>query len=249
MNLPLIYAGIHQPSMAQHLPRVMVSVNRLLQRRSDFQPQNWILDSGAFSRITSGRGHLPVRSYAQQARRWSRCGNLQAVVTQDWMCEPFVLELTGLTVEEHQRRTTRNYLQLREELEGDIQVMPVIQGYTPEEYAQHTQELSQHLTTGAWVGLGSLCRRQSRSVEIAQVQSAVLRVRPDLRLHGFGVKTTALTNASVALRMHSVDSMAWSYAARREEAAHRRNSTEACQEWLRRVEAIRPRNAQAPMGI
>ena len=159
------------------------------------------------------------------------------------MCEPFVLELTGLTVEEHQRRTTRNYLQLREELEGDIQ------GYTPEEYARHTRELSQHLTTGAWVGLGSLCRRQSQSVEIARVQSAVLGVRPDLRLHGFGVKTTALTNASVALRLHSVDSMAWSYAARRKEAGRRRNSTEACQEWLRRVEGIRPRMAQAPLGF
>ena len=103
-----------------------------------------------------------------------------------------------------------------------------------------------HLPEGCWTGGGSLCRRQSRPVEIARVQSAVLQVRPDLRLHGSGVKATALVDASVALRFHSVDSMAWSYAARRQGG---RNSLQACREWLQRVEAIRPRRAQGVLGM
>ena len=45
---------------------------------------------------------------------------------------------------------------------------------------------------------------------------AVLDVRPDLRLHGFGVKFNALGCSSVRDRLYSADSMAWSFAARRQ---------------------------------
>ena len=45
---------------------------------------------------------------------------------------------------------------------------------------------------------------------------AIKRERPDLRLHGFGVKTTALASSVVRDCLYSADSMAWSYAARRE---------------------------------
>ena len=248
MNTPMIYPGIHQPSMAGNVPRCMISVNRLLHRRSDFAAQDWILDSGAFSRIFRQQGHLPLQEYADQIRRWSSCGNLQAAVAQDWMCEPEILQITGMTVEQHQLLTTENYLQLRE-LVDSAYVMPVIQGYQPWEYAQHTQDLSPHLEQCAWAGVGSVCRRQGSPQQVARVLSAILQVRPDLRLHGFGVKTTALSDASVALRFHSVDSMAWSYAARRQGSPGGRNSLRTCLEWLRKVENIRPRPAQGAMGI
>ena len=63
-RLHLVYAGIHQPSMARQLPSCMLSVNRLLGRSSNFHPHDWILDSGAFSRIASGRQNLTLREYA-----------------------------------------------------------------------------------------------------------------------------------------------------------------------------------------
>lgn len=47
------------------------------------------------------------------------------------------------------------------------------------------------------------------------VLDAILRLRPDLRLHGFGVKTTALANGAIRAALYSADSMAWSYNARR----------------------------------
>ena len=50
MTMPTVYAGIHHPAMAQHVPHTMVSINPLLNRRSDFYPNDWRLDSGAFSR-------------------------------------------------------------------------------------------------------------------------------------------------------------------------------------------------------
>ena len=114
----------------------MLSLNRIEHRTSDFRVNNWILDSGAFTRIASSRGHLPVEDYARQAARWASCGTLDAVVTQDYMCEPHILDLTGLTVPQHQQLSTENFLALRE-LVPHLYVMPVIQGYTPEEYADH----------------------------------------------------------------------------------------------------------------
>ncbi len=67
---------------------------------------------------------------------------------------------------------------------------------------------------GAWVGVGSICKRNGDPGAIAAVLQAIKRVRPDLRLHGFGLKTTALANSYVSSMLDTADSMAWSYSAR-----------------------------------
>ena len=43
---------------------------------------------------------------------------------------------------------------------------------------------------------------------------AIRRARPDLCLHGFGIKTTALGSGLVRDLLYTADSMAWSWAAR-----------------------------------
>jgi hypothetical protein len=56
--------------------------------------------------------------------RWSRCGKLAAAVTQDMMCEPFILDKTGLSVERHQEITIQRYQKI---VGGtDAYIMPVI---------------------------------------------------------------------------------------------------------------------------
>ena len=52
-------------------------------------------------------------------------------------------------------------------------------------------------------------------MSIMRVLSSVLHERPDLRLHGFGLKTTALSAPGITRMLYSADSMAWSYNARR----------------------------------
>ena len=39
---------------------------------------------------------------------------LDFVSPQDWMCEPWMVAKTGLSVEEHQERTVENFVRLRE---------------------------------------------------------------------------------------------------------------------------------------
>jgi hypothetical protein len=214
------YIGLHQPSDAKHFARSFVSVNRLRNRKSDFEVGAWIMDSGAFTEISKHRRYREgVGAYADQIVRWGRCGELEAAVAQDYMCEPWIIERTGLDVLTHQRLTVARYDLLTEELrwrECPTYVLPVLQGFEPESYVQHVQMYGDRLAEGAWVGVGSVCKRNANASEIERVLDAVRTERPDLRLHGFGLKTTALRSGFVRASLYSADSMAWSYAARRQ---------------------------------
>lgn len=189
----------------------MVSVNVLRERISDFAVGKWILDSGAFSEISQyGYYRFEVGEYASQIRRWSECGELEIAVSQDWMCEPFILERTGLTIGEHQRLTIERYDSLSNE-SLPVPVMPVLQGYASSDYLCHLQEYGDRLVTGAWVGVGSVCRRNGNPGEILNILRGIKLLRSDLRLHGFGLKAIALESPEIRELLYSCDSMAWSY--------------------------------------
>lgn len=216
MNVPRFFVGLHQPSDARHVTSpAFVSVHRLTGRRSAFTAGDWILDSGAFTTIAKHGGYPePVSVYAAEIRRVREWGNLLAAVSQDLMCEPIMLARTGLTVADHQRLTIERYDALLSESVG-VYIMPVLQGYEPVEYVAHIEQYGARLERGAWVGVGSVCKRNGDPRSIERVLHAIKRARPDLRLHGFGLKATAFTSSLVQSLLWSADSMAWSYAARR----------------------------------
>ncbi|MQG77194.1 MAG: hypothetical protein FI703_07715 [SAR202 cluster bacterium] len=99
---------------------------------------------------------MPIDQYASEINRWSKCGNLQAAVSQDYMCEQFILEITGLTVDDHQRLTIERYDALMA-TNPSVYILPVLQGFKPEEYQSHIQQYGERLALGAWVGVGSVC--------------------------------------------------------------------------------------------
>lgn len=210
------YVGLHQPSDAQHFDRCFISVNRLRKRKGPFKVDRWIMDSGAFTELERhGTYRHGVGEYAAEVRRWAGNGRLERAVAQDWMCEPFMLAKTGLTVEEHQRLTIERYDALLD-CELPVPVMPVLQGYAPEEYARHLEAYGERLTPGMWVGVGSVCKRNAKPESVCAVLDRIVRERPDLRLHGFGVKRTALLHSGVRSQLYSADSMAWSFSARKQ---------------------------------
>lgn len=177
---------------------VMVSVNALRDRRSDFEVGDWILDSGAFTEIARYGGYrYGVEEYYRQIVRWSSCGNLLAAVAQDWMCEPFVLSRTGLSMEQHQALTVERYDHLIALAPPVPIIMPVLQGYRVSDYLKCLTMYGDRLTPGAWVGVGSVCRRNGSPAEVADILCSIKLLRPDLRLHGFGLKILALENAEV----------------------------------------------------
>jgi hypothetical protein len=194
----------------------MVSVNRLRTRKRDLPINHWIMDSGAFTELaTYGAYREEPGAYAEQVNRWQRCGDLRAAVSQDYMCEPFMLERTGMSVEEHQQLTIDRYRQIKALCPASY-IMPVLQGYRPQQYVDHLLQYGKLLRHGAWVGVGSVCKRNRFAGSVEDVLLAIQSVRPDLRLHGFGVKLTALQSPYIRKALHSADSMAWSYSARKQ---------------------------------
>jgi hypothetical protein len=227
--------GIFRLNHAARFDRCCISVNRLVSRVSWFQCGSWMMDSGAFTELTRhGQYRHSVADYAFQIRRWAS-SLLVAAVSQDYMCEPFVLKKTGLTVREHQLRTVRRYEKLLEE-RLPVHIMPVLQGYDPREYVCHIRDYKDLLPDGAWVGVGSICKRNSKPEQVLKVLDAVHSERPDLHLHGFGLKISSLVCPGILKRLHSSDSMAWSFAGRRRGDGSDANSVGAAITYVRQVE-------------
>jgi len=212
------YVGIHQPSDAKHLGPVFVSVTRLSGprgRKTKFTDQDWILDSGAFTTLLRHGGYPDgVEQYAAMIRKWSG-GGLVAAVAQDYMCEPFMLAKTGKTIEEHQRLTIERYDALFACDCAGVYIMPVLQGYAPQDYVEHLRQYGDRLAPGAYVGVGSVCKRNGKPSSVLAVLAAIKSEKPDLRLHGFGIKTTSIRVPEIRAQLYSADSMAWSFHARK----------------------------------
>ena len=210
------YIGMHLPYLANNFEQTFISVNVLRRRKSDFQVNSWIMDSGAFTEIsTFGAYRTKVEDYAKLINRWSLCGNMELAVSQDYMCEPFILQKTGMNVTQHQQLTIERYKELLEQ-NTLTTILPVLQGYQPQEYVNHLKMYGCLLKENMRVGVGSVCKRNSKPQQIANVLEAIKQERPDLMLHGFGLKTTALLDNYICSLLYSADSMAWSFAARRE---------------------------------
>ena len=241
------YPGLHQPADAKRFQRCCISINRLDARVKPLGCPEVLIDSGAFTEV-SRHGEYRTRpaAYARRLRRLVGIAEIVAAVSQDYMCESFILERTGCNMAAHQLGTVKRYDQiLRQRL--PFHVMPVLQGYAPADYVRHLVISGERLTHGMWVGVGSLCKRNSRPEEILEVLTAIREVRPDLVLHGFGVKLTALMHGGVFDLLDTADSMAWSYAARKE--GRNANDWREARHFASRVEAIPAQPWQMPLPL
>jgi hypothetical protein len=221
------YLGTHQTGWLARAKVPLFVCDRRLRERTTLPraAAPWALDSGGFTELQMyGRWTVTPAEYIARVRRYrDEIGKLTWAAPQDWMCEPIIINGgqagpitfagTGLSVAEHQARTVANLVQLRE-MAPDLPFIPVLQGYTLDEY-EHCADLYHdagiNLATEPTVGLGSVCRRQATR-EIHQIVT-VIRARGITRLHGFGVKTLGLDLYGHLLA--SADSLAWSYDARR----------------------------------
>lgn len=232
------FTGLHQPSDASEFDAAFISVNRLRNRKAPIRARDWIMDSGAFTEIsTHGTYRHSVSEYAAEIRRWSKNGGvLLAAVAQDYMCEPWILDKTGLSVPDHQRLTIERYDDLLREDVGGVYIIPVLQGYAPADYVLHVRQYGERLAHGAWVGVGSVCKRNGDPRSIEAVLLAIKSERPDLRLHGFGLKTTALASGLVRELLYTADSMAWSFSARKQ--GRNGNDWREAKRWASRIEQM-----------
>lgn len=245
------YLGTHHPHWLRLTGVPLFVCHRTLKRYRTLPRAlgSWALDSGAFSEINSHGGFLDTpAAYARAVRRYQdEVGLLAWAAPQDWMCEPFILAKTGLTMTEHQQRTVHSYLELRS-IAPDLPFAPVLQGYrTADSYLRCADLYQQHgvdLQAEPIVGVGSVCKLQATPT-IAALFGALDSL--GLRLHGFGVKTEGLNLYGTALA--SSDSLAWSAAARnRKERLPGCLSHKNCANCLRYALAWRERVISRPLG-
>lgn len=211
--------GTHQPHWLglTEVP-LFVSRRRLCRRKTLPCARGvWALDSGGYTELSMfGRWTVSPRRYAEEARRYAaEIGKLAWAAPMDHMVEPWVLARTGLSVREHQRLTLENYLELRH-VAPDLPWVPVLQGWSNGEYIEHAAAYDRagvRLASLPLVGVGSVCRRQATAGVAVLLEELA---RAGLRTHCFGMKSSGLLRS--AGHVVSADSLAWSFAARRQAA-------------------------------
>lgn len=144
---------------------------------------------------------------------------------------------------EHQRLTIERYDELLP-LCRRVPLIPVLQGFTAQEYIDHLRSYGDRIEYGMWVGVGSVCKRNSNVQEVRTILSGIKKERPDIRLHGLGLKITALECPEIHGLLHSADSMAWSFAARME--GRNANDWREAKNYEQRIAAIQQRHALTP---
>jgi hypothetical protein len=216
------YLGVHDVSWLERTDApLFLSHARLSRNGRKKMPRaigRWALDSGGFSELSiRGKWTVTAPEYARAAESYAlQIGGLDWAAIQDWMCEPFVLSKTGLSVKEHQARTVASLLELRAlaPASSGVRWLPVLQGFSLAQYLECLEAYDKagvDLRNEPVVGIGSVCRRQ----HTAEAEETIRRLVDEyaLRLHGFGFKITGLRALGRVLT--SSDSMAWSFDARR----------------------------------
>ncbi len=178
----------------------------------------YAVDSGGFTELKDkGTWTRTPRQYVQDLRRiWEHVGPYDWAAPQDWMCENAIINGgwfggqyfvgTHLSVEEHQRRTVENFLELRSHA-PELRIAPVIQGTlnSYERCVELYENAGVDLRAEPVVGLGSVCRLQSTREGAAIVTAMAAH---GFKLHGFGFKILGLERVGHLLA--SADSAAWS---------------------------------------
>jgi hypothetical protein len=226
------WLGTHETSwLRKTTVPLFISHRRLAPRKTLPRAAGaWALDSGGFTELNKPphRYVMTEDEYVEAVQRYqAEIGGLAWAAPMDWMCEPFVLEQTGLTVREHQQRTVENYLRLRDR--GPF--IPVLQGWELSDYLDCITIYEAHgvdLTAVPLVGVGSVCRRQNED-DIGRIFWEINRA--GIRCHGFGVKKRGL--ALYGGLLASADSLAWSYNARKNPPlpGHTHKSCANCIDW------------------
>ncbi len=186
-------------------------------------PRNkWALDSGGFGELRkNGKYSYTPKQYIEAVNRL----NPDLFFSMDWMCEPTILKKTGLSVKDHQLKTTENIFAIKvlRERQGSAfrgassklrtysEFCGVIQGWSLDDYLVHIDQLKEHDCITPIMGIGSICRRHKEE-EIFEIISSIKKELPKTNLHGFGVKTSVIKKFPEVINLlDSIDSAAWGW--------------------------------------
>lgn len=200
------YVGSDRVNLLKKIDRPsMVSAYAVRDRKSDISinaNQNWMMDSGAFTQVTNfGDFVICPEKYIRIAMRFEHSGRLDCIATQDYMCEPDVINKLRekgreASVRIHQRKTIDRFIRLKKEARKQglgVPVMPVLQGWEVEDYVEHFKmyqdliNLPTHYylpgpygeyfpvkrNWNQWLGIGSTCKRNKNPEIVSNIIDAL----------------------------------------------------------------------------
>lgn len=234
------YTGIDDPKRAHLLNEhknielgFMLSANRIKNRKKAIPTEGkWMLDSGAFTQIsTFGKFFISEDKYVEIIKRHED-ENLVCAATQDYMCEPHILEKTGKTVREHIRMTVQRYFNILKKMRKagcSTMLLPVLQGMDVQDYAECLDLYEdgwrklenmygflyrfggEEFTRPDRIGFGSMCKRNGNPGPVESILDQLGDRLRKFKIHLFGFKTTGLNiKWEIASRIESADSFAYS---------------------------------------
>jgi len=170
------------------------------------------VDSGGFHHMMNGCGEYQSSDieYADYLVEYEP----EFYALRDYPCEPELLSDLHRTVKGQQERTTNHHAKLLNELRDrgiTDNAVSVIQGWRPNDYLSHIDQLRDRGLMTDRMAVGSVCRRGADQ-DIAQVIVRIREELPDrISLHAFGVKGSVLRFPKVVRALDSVDSAAYDY--------------------------------------
>ena len=193
-----------------YIPRVMLSYNylRTIKHPWDNISIPFMMDSGAYSVILKyGKYPYSPEQYAEGIKAW----NPDIAWTMDYPCEATVRGKGKYSPLTAQDMTIENQLKL---LDQNANTQMVVQGYSLDEYLANLDKIKSMGLLTEHLGIGSICRR-GQSREIARIIRSIYNNVPGwVKLHGFGIKTSVLTQTDARFYLYSADSQSWDYEAR-----------------------------------
>jgi len=166
------------------------------------------LDSGGFTAARKwGRYPWTVAQYAEWARRVAGDYPLDFAAVMDYACERGVRREVYQTNAERIAATVENALRCLEE--PGVPWLPVVQGWTLDEYADCVDRYRARGVALDYAGLGTMCGR--KDADAARVLVSLGEVAPDSRWHVFGMGLRVLADDGAFGLVRSWDSYAWNW--------------------------------------
>jgi hypothetical protein len=187
-----------------YLPRVMLSYNYVRKLKMPWKIEiPFMMDSGAYSVILKyGKYPYTTEEYAKGIEKW----HPDIAWTMDYPCEPSVREKGNYDPIQAQEMTNQNQVKL---LDLNVNTQMVVQGWEISDYLVNLDKIKEQGLLTECLGIGSICRR-GQTTQIARIIRAIHSNVPEwIKLHGFGVKISILSDTDARFYLYSADSMSW----------------------------------------
>lgn len=219
---PLCYWGFSPskgfPAWFPDTERLMISAARLWNEGRDAfsvctvpPVKDWFLDSGAFTAVNAW-GMYPWTAEQYLDLIWKL--RPAYVATMDYPCED---DAPGRMIHTEPQRVWATIQEakwlLNQDLPDETTVVPVIQGYSLEQYLWGIFMMWQEKVLTDYMAVGSMSRRvnvERMARLMTHINNRVQQARPGAKLHWFGLKLNALADARCYPLIHSLDTSAWS---------------------------------------